>query len=395
MTDSRPISARLRNWKAWTPHVPAGLWLLMGIATAIVAWVQPHRLNMRVYRVAVENWWAGAELYVEGIHGFLYLPPSVTLFMPFVWLGAGWDDQAWRWLQFVLYTGAVWRLARLMARENAYVLASFAAVVMLPAAGSDMVRGNASVAMMALLIHAAVDMSQRRWTLSAFAAALAFALKPLAIAYLLVVGVLHKPLRWRLPLFVVALFALPYLTAPADYVTAQYLAAGQKLMVAGQPSSGRWNDIAALLTAADLALPGLAVLAIRAAAAAAVLGLAWAAMRRAPERQAVLQVMLCLTYILVFNPRTEQGGYMTLAMFGGLVAGRAWSGGRRVVGAGFVLFSLALGTQAYGNAIYRPTDLWLKPALGLVFLLLLAGAVLWRPSDAAAVADSAPATAPS
>lgn len=390
-----PLTDRLRNWQRWAPHVPAGLWGLMVVATAIVAWVQPHRLNMKVYRVAVENWWAGADLYIEGIHGFLYLPPSVTLFMPFVWLGAGWDDQAWRWLQAILYTTAVWRLAVLMAREHAYVLVGFAAVVILPAAGSDMVRGNASMAMMALLIHAAVDAARGRWTLSAAAAALAFALKPLAIAYLLVVGVLYRPLRWRLPLFVALLFALPYLTGPADYVTAQYVAAGNKLLVAGQPTAGRWNDIAALLTAAGIELPGLAVLAIRAAAALAVLGLCWAAMREEPERRAVIQVMLCTTYILVFNPRTEQGGYMTLAMFGGLLAGWAWSRGRRAVSIACVVFSLALGTQAYGNFIYRPTDLWLKPALGLVFLAALAGVVLWRQHRrGGTAAEPVPAAAP-
>lgn len=372
------LVSRLRNWRSWAPHGPAVLWLVMGLATAIVAWVQPHRLNMKVYRVAVENWWNGVGLYVEGIHGFLYLPPSVTLFMPFVWLGPGWDDQAWRWLQFLLYTTAAWRLARLLAPERAYGLVAFAAVLILPAAGSDMVRGNASMAMMALLIHAAVDLARGRWTVSAAAAALAFALKPLAIAWLLVAGVLYRPLRWRLPLLVAALFLLPYLTAPADYVTAQYIAAGHKLVVAGQPDSGRWNDIAALVSRAGLDWSTTTVLVLRAVAALAVLGLAWASMVETPERRAVLQLMLCVTYILVFNPRTEQGGYMTLALFTGLLAGWAWSARRRLAAAALVLFTLALGTQAYGDWLYRPTDRWLKPALGLAFLALLAGTALWR-----------------
>lgn len=372
------LLSRLRNWRSWAPHVPVALWLTMGLATAIVAWVQPHRLNMKVYRVAVESWWAGADLYSEGIHGFLYLPPSVTLFMPFVWLGPGWDDQAWRWLQFLLYTSAAWRLARLLAPGRPYGLAAFAAILILPAAGSDMVRGNASIAMMALLIHAAVDMARGRWTVSAAAAALAFALKPLAIAWLLVAGVLYRPLRWRLPLLVALLFVLPFLTAPADYVLAQYLAAGQKLLVAGQPDSGRWNDIAALLGAAGFDWSSTTVLALRAAAALAVLGLAWTVRDDTPERRAALQLMLCVTYILVFNPRTEQGGYMTLALFAGLLAGWAWGSGQRLVAGALVVFALALGTQAYGAWIYRPTDRWLKPALGLTFLALLAGTALWR-----------------
>ena len=42
---------------------------------------------------------------------------------------------------------------------------------------------------------------------------------------------------------------------------------------------------------------------------------------------------------------------------------------------------LAMGTQAYGNWLYRPTDVWLKPALCLVFVAWLVDAIL-RPRAA-------------
>jgi hypothetical protein len=42
---------------------------------------------------------------------------------------------------------------------------------------------------------------------------------------------------------------------------------------------------------------------------------------------------------------------------------------------------LAMGTQAYGEWIYRPTDVWLKPFLALVFVVWLADGIL-RPRAA-------------
>jgi len=49
------------------------------------------------------------------------------------------------------------------------------------------------------------------------------------------------------------------------------------------------------------------------------------------------------------------------------VAGAAWFGA----------IILAMGTQAYGEWIYRPTDVWLKPLLALFFAVWLVGGILW------------------
>jgi hypothetical protein len=46
--------------------------------------------------------------------------------------------------------------------------------------------------------------------------------------------------------------------------------------------------------------------------------------------------------------------------------------GQRATAALLALLALGLGTQAYGNWIYRPTDVWLKPLLGLVYFGYLA-----------------------
>jgi hypothetical protein len=49
-----------------------------------------------------------------------------------------------------------------------------------------------------------------------------------------------------------------------------------------------------------------------------------------------------------------------------------------VAAVSLALLVLGLGTQAYGNWIYRSTDVWLKPLLGLVYFAYLAHRVLGR-----------------
>ena len=79
---------------------------------------------------------------------------------------------------------------------------------------------------------------------------------------------------------------------------------------------------------------------------------------------------------LTLNPRTELGSHVGLAgvigvfmLCDGIVRWqeRVWFGA----------IILAMGTQAYGEWIYRPTDVWLKPLLALVFAVWLVGGILW------------------
>ena len=380
----------LRQWRRWMPHMPVALWMLMTFVIAVIAWLQPHRLNMMVYRTAVNAWWNGAQVYTDGIHGFLYFPTSIVLFMPFVAFGSGWDDQIWRLASLLIYMGAVWRLVRLLAGEHSYTVAGIALLLLLPASGSDLLRGQATIAMMGLIIHAALEVHHERWTSAAILSALSLALKPLAIVYVLIAMVLYKPLRWRLPLALLVFLVLPYAFGSIEYVTAQYVAAIHKLLIAGQPDTGRWNDLAAILTAAQIDLPKWVILGLRVLAAGIVLGALIFAVRRPQPLAALLPMMLSITYILVFNPRTEQGGYMTLALFCGLATGLAWISSRRWMVAIGAPFTLAFGNQVYGNTLYRATDMWLKPTLGLVCLTGLVALSLWPRSKAPVTESSAP-----
>src|SRR5689334_10514214 len=147
-----------------------------------------------------------------------------------------------------------------------------------------------------------------------------------------------------------------------------------KLLTASAPGSGRWNEFSMMLAAFGLDLPGPFAALIRAAAALGMLALAFVAVARHGRGFGALAVLgLGTGYLLAFNPRTELGSYMNLSALLGVLAGTLLVRGRqRGVAVAAIIVSLALGNHLYGDWIYRPTDVWLKPALDLVVLACFA-----------------------
>jgi alpha-1,2-mannosyltransferase len=167
--------------------------------------------------------------------------------------------------------------------------------------------------------------------------------------------------------------AVPFLHSDPGYVLAQDRAMIDTLLTAAQPGVTRFNDVAMMLHRFGTDLPATAMLAIRLVAAALTLWLALVAVRTMPHAKgAIIVLALAVTYLVLFNPRTELGSYMNLAALIGLFAVTAWVRGQRATAVMLAALVLGLGTQAYGNWIYRPTDVWLKPLLGLVFFAFLA-----------------------
>jgi hypothetical protein len=75
---------------------------------------------------------------------------------------------------------------------------------------------------------------------------------------------------------------------------------------------------------------------------------------------------------MLMNPRTEENTYIMLAATVGLFAMLLWQREDRPVRALLLAaICVAMGNQAYGELIYRPTILWLKPLLCVAFLPFL------------------------
>lgn len=352
-----------------------GVWCLFVVAMAVLAVVRPERPITHIYRDAVIDWWSSVPVYTQGIHGFLYFPSSAVLLGPLAALPLGVGDQIWRLLMVAVFSGAVYRVALLLHPNMGRTLASWVLVAAIPTASINVLRGQCELMMMSVVLHAAVDLARGQDRRGATMLALAVALKPLALVPALLFAVLRPGARRPMALGLLLAAVAPFLHPDPGYVTGQYAAMFGKLATAAAPDSGRWFDLTRLLTEAGVQPAYATMTGLRLAGALLVVGLVWAAAHRLDRATGVMvTLMLGAWYLVLFNPRTEEGSYLGIAVLTTLAA--LVEHRRPRAGAVPVLLGLAvagLGLHVYGGWFYRPTQMWLKQALTLALL----GYPLW------------------
>ena len=100
------------QWLSRDRRLGYGLWfLLFVVASTLVALGSKHSVTPSYWRAA-ENWLAGRPLYDGTGRGFIYLPQSAVLFVPFAMLPPLFREILWR---FVTIGFFAWGLERLAA----------------------------------------------------------------------------------------------------------------------------------------------------------------------------------------------------------------------------------------------------------------------------------------
>ncbi|AWK89130.1 glycosyltransferase family 87 protein [Azospirillum thermophilum] len=351
----------------------ARLWAVATLVVAVIAVVQPHRCIAWVYRAAAEAWVAAAPLYAPGLHGFLYLPSGTLVYLPFALLPQPFDSHLWRlFLSGALYL-AVLRLARQIVPRTGTAASGMILALAIPAATIDLLRGQMTLLMLALLLASTAEIAAGRETRGGVLLAVAVIVKPLALVPGLLFAAAVPGTRRGFVAGLLLGIAAGLMHPQPDYAVAQWLAMVGKLGVAAAPDSGTWFDLGALLKKLGLIEPAETLFGWRLGAAVLTLAAALVAVRRLDRVSAAVAVLhLGCCYLLLWNPRVEEGSFVMLAVLaGGLAAVAAWTpgGGRRCLL--FAGLCLALGTHMYGDWIYRPTAFWLKQAVTLVHLGLL------------------------
>ncbi|MBP2308488.1 DUF2029 domain-containing protein [Azospirillum melinis] len=368
------LSRFLRGGDAWrrdASAVAVVVWCLFVVAMAVLAVVRPERPITHIYRDAVVDWWSSVPVYTQGIHGFLYFPSSAVLLGPLAALPLGLGDQIWRLAMVAVFSGAVYRVALLLHPYMGRTLAAWVLVAAIPTASINVLRGQCELMMMSVVLHAAVDLAHRRDRRGATMLALAVALKPLALVPALLFAVVRPGVRRPLALGLLIAAVAPFLHPDPGYVAGQYAAMIGKLATAAAPDSGRWFDLTRMLAEAGVQPAYATMTALRLAGALLVVGIVWTAGRRLDHVTGmIVTVMLGAWYLVLFNPRTEEGSYLSIAVLTTLAA--LVEHRRPRAGAVPMLLGLAvtgLGLHFYGGWFYRPTQMWLKQSLTLALLI--------------------------
>jgi hypothetical protein len=197
---------------------------------------------------------------------------------------------------------------------------------------------------------------------------LGLALKPLIIVLILLAAVLYPRTSWRLLLAMVAVVALPLLAQRPAYVWEQYRQCVQMFRDATSlgPST-QFPHLFWVLQTAGVEVPAAVQTVLRLLAAVLTVAFCWLAQRWCKPAQAgVLLYTMAVSYLLLFNPRTEHNGYCLLAVVVAIYLAQAIAARTWLVAVALTGIATAM-LASYPLGHFVPT-VWLKPLMCMLFL---------------------------
>lgn len=322
-----------------------------------------------VYGAASSKWLAGEDIYGGSIHGYLYLPQACILFAPFAELPFTVGEVLWRAFCIGIFAAAVWRLSRFAGRGGAVDLFPLMTLLVIPTALDSARNGQMNLPLAAMMALACVDLGECRWSRAAFWLVLGLALKPLIFVMLAFAAILYRPMRWRLALGILAVFAVPFLTQHASYVWTQYWLFLVKMQVAGNPGKTCcFSDIFGTARELGIAAPFAVQAVVCMIAAALTLAACRLALkRRGNEQGSLMFLAFNAFYLLLFNPRTENCTYVVAGLPMAVFAARAllWYHQRAIAW----LLIVLMPVMGASYEITRGSNQWICPGVCLVFLM--------------------------
>ena len=337
------------------------------------------------YHTAVQRWMAGESVF----GGFHYFPQFIFMFFPFHVLPSPWGDVIWRLLSSSLLAWGLWRLIDLVeSRRNTSQLFFFATLIVLVPSFDALRNGQANVIFAAFTIHAAYSLAQSRRNAAAAWMLLALVAKPIGLVMILLAVLVYRDLIWRLAVGIALLLALPFVFGRAGYVWSQYSESMHHLFELSVITENRFADLNGLLRKLGFGLTGAVSQVVRVVAGGVTAAVWWLGARRSGQpEQACFLLALATTYLMLFNPMTEENSYvivlpvMTYYVFRFLLVE-----GRPLLGWGLILGGLSIGILPEPlRKVVPDFGLWWRPIIMLFFGGILVGWIFSREAGFARV----------
>jgi hypothetical protein len=349
-------------------------WAVLFIVTAAIIAAGSVRSVVPAYRLGSENWLAGHSLYDgTGVGGFVYLPQSAVLFIPFALLPTITGEILWRLASIGIFAAGLRRFGGVAAERAGEGFFPLMTAVSIPLVWDCARNGQATLAMAGLMLLAVAEIARDRWWQASIWLALGVAVKPLIVVLVLLAAVVERPLRWRAAVSLAAVALAPFLAQHPAYVLEQYTGFLRNSLQAahvGVAVQG-WSHPFSALLAAGIDVPEKVQTAIRLLAAPLTLVVCLLARRRLDRgRAAVYLYSFAAMYLLLFSPRTENNTHMLLApAIAFFFAEAVLLTGRRADGAftGAVVLVMVAGRPIQRILAPRTEQIWLAPLLATLF----------------------------
>lgn len=355
------------------PRVTWATWGAFLLVLCMVGVATGFKRHIDAYDFAAARWLAGEQIYSMGGTGFIYLPSSALLYLPFHWLGNPVGQIAWRCLNVGLLAWAIWRWSERSGRNALAPLFGVTTALTMAVLWGTARNGQMTVLMTGLWLLGGLDFSDRRYWRATLWLGIALALKPLSLVIVGIIAVIApREMSWRLALAGAAGLLFPFLCQQPSFVAEQYALA---LTAVGTASAIAFPaaDLFGITRTLGWDLSREVMLAVRIAAAPAAVWLAWVGWRRLGGLGGAWLIFAwAAIYTLLFSPRTEGNTYVLLAPALALAAAWAWLVERRGALAAVLAGGIIALVLNY-ELIYRLTGSkkWMPPTVAVLFALWL------------------------
>lgn len=333
-----------------------------------------------IFATAGEHWRDGEPVYSEptpDLDQFRYSPLVAAWFSWWSILPRTVGEFVWRALNAVVLLGgvAVWANWRRTPADVGWML-----LLIVPLAVGGLNNGQCNALIAGLLLFAQVWLDRERYWAAAIAIAICVLLKEYPIALGLLFCVI-EPRRFtpRFAICILAGLALPYLMAPASYVTEQYTAWFARVSGDDRTSYGlavSYRDLQMLLRVCGIPLTLVQYRLLETLLAIAAAGFVWVNREKWPRSHAIAACGAMATcWMTLAGPATESS---TLVLAAPLLAEMMidsmnqthWR--RRVTLASYALLTVGAMIVWFPREIAKPVHSTAIQPLGLLLLTIAA-----------------------
>ncbi len=341
-----------------------------------------HRSVVGEYFSAARNWINGNPIYIiDSIGGFNYFPQAAILFISFALFPLKVCILLWLFLNACL----LWLGDYLIVKQFKVFYASegskftpkiylFWMIIWCFSLGFSALRnGQMNLFIMILTLFVVYCLQNKKDGWVSVWLNLGLALKPtMIILYLLILGCRPKILP-KLLLGLVIVIGFPFLTQSPNYVISQYhdswLNFTSTINLGVETSN--WASLFNALKVFHLGLSHIVIDLVIVVMALVTYGYTLFLYKRHDFKMWVWSLACIATiYLLLFNPRTENNGYILIAPFLGYAIASAWSYKRF----GFVISLFIMGILIALNydisrLLIHGTTSWISPLVTVIFTM--------------------------
>ena len=358
------------------------LWLVFIVIVSVIVSQQgmSHTVTPS-YFFGADLWMQGKDLYDGSGRGFIYLPQSAVLFVPFAYLAKlsfSVAEVTWRIISLLLLVFALWRFAKLVEPKLIARAFFIITITTVPLVFSSARNGQFNTILEVMMLLAVCAVAKEKWCYATFYLVLGLALKPTMVVLLLLLWALYRPLWWRLPIGLLAIFIFPFFTQTPIYVWHQYVNSTAMLKTASAlgATTTDWAQFFGLLAEFKIIISQRLQDFIRIIAALFILYCGVRAQKKFNKYQvAIFLYTLASCYLMLFNPRTENNDYGIVAPALGLFITVFFVHSYILM---LLLVFVFLGLVMSGNLSFNGSrEFWSAPFFTVIFTVIVVAQIFY------------------